>query len=492
MARGDTGGLGRVLVVEDEGVVAADVAQTLIALGYEVVATAASGEAAIKKAADLTPDIVLMDIRLAGQLDGIQAAALIKAHRDVPVVFLTAHSDDETLTRAISTGPLGYIVKPFREPELRCAIELALHKHEIDRRLQDRERWLTTTIRSIGDAVVTTDPEHRVTSLNPIAQALVGWSEAEAIGETLDDILRMVSERSGDPIENPRRTPINDSAAPILDDHGAVLGGVMVFRDVTEQRRLETETSRLNSELERRVVERTNELEAANKELEAFSFSVAHDLRAPLRGIDGFSQILIEEHSANLGAEGLDHLQRIRGGTRRMGQLIDDLLRLSRVVMTELRVSTVDLSVLASEIIAELKPIRDVRITIEGGIIAHGDGPLLRIVLTNLLANAWKFTGKVAAPEITFGLTTSDGAPVYFVHDNGAGFDMNYASRLFGAFQRLHSTAEFEGTGVGLAIVQRIVHRHGGRIWAEGEVGRGATFSFTLDHRRGVRSDLAP
>ena len=503
MTRGEMSGLGRVLIVEDERIVAADLAGTLGGLGYEVVASVATGEDAVTRASELAPDLVLMDIRLGGQLDGIQAAALIKRHRDVPVVFLTAHSDDETLTRAIGTGPLGYLVKPFREPELRCAIELALHKHEIDRRLQDREQWLVTTIRSIGDAVVATDPEHRITFLNPVAQALIGWTEASAIGQTLDDILRMVGERTGIPIENPLRramaskqvatlpsdatlvgrsgtTPINDSAAPILDDKGSVLGGVMVFRDVTEQRRMEDDMRRLNAELEARVSERTIQLEAANKELEAFSYSVAHDLRAPLRGINEFSQALIEDHAANLGVEGLGHLQRIRAGTRRMGQLIDDLLGLARVARAELRTSTVNLSELATEIAGELTPIRDARITIEPGVIAHGDGRLLRVVLTNLLTNAWKFTGKVATPEITFGLTTSEGAPVYYVRDNGAGFDMSCASNLFGAFQRLHAISDFEGTGIGLAIVKRIVHRHGGRIWAEGEVGRGATFSFTL------------
>ncbi|HEV7553936.1 MAG TPA: response regulator, partial [Kofleriaceae bacterium] len=465
---------------------AADLAETLVGIGYEVVATVATGEDAVVQAAGLAPDIVLMDIRLAGYMDGIQAAALIKQHRDVPVVFLTAHSDDETLTRAVATGPLGYIVKPFREPDLRCAIELALHRHEIDRRLQEREQWLATTIRSIGDAVVATDCENRITFLNPVAQALLGWTEATAVGQTLDDILRIVGDRSGNPIENPLRRamtsklaarlpsdailvrpggtmPINDSAAPILDDKGSVVGGVMVFRDATEQRRS-------SSKLEDRVIQRTTQLEAANKELEAFSYSVAHDLRAPLRGIDGISQMLIEDHAANLGAEGLDHLQRIRTGTRRMSQLIDDLLRLARVAQAELTTSMVDLSALANEIIGELAPPRHARITIDTGVTAYCDEHLLRIVLTNLLANALKFTSKVATPEITFGLIASDGAPVYYVRDNGAGFDMSFAFRLFGAFQRMHSISDFEGTGIGLAIVQRVVHRHGGRIWADAEV----------------------
>jgi len=492
--------LGRVLVVEDEGIVAADLAETLAGLGYEVVGTADTAEAAIAAASELSPDIVLMDIRLAGPSDGIRAAAEIRRRRAIPIVFLTAYSDDETLVRAIQSGPLGYVVKPFRAPELRCAIELALHKHALDRRLAEREQWLLTTMRSIGDAVVTTDPEHRVTLLNPVAQALTGWTEAAAIGKPLDEVLRMIDERTGERVESPLRramasgqgqtlqrhaclvgrtgavTPIDDRAAPILDDAGGVLGGVMVFRDVTEQRRLEAGMRGLNAELEAR----TAQLEAANGELEAFSFSVAHDLRAPLSGIDGYTQLLLEHHAGGLSPKGREVLHGIRDSTRRMARLIDDLLRLSLVVRMELRPEEVDLSALARDILGGLTPSRTARITIEPDLIVRGDEELLRIALGNLLANAWKFTGKVALPEIELGRTERDGVPVYYVRDNGAGFDMQQAPRLFGAFQRLHSAKEFEGNGIGLAIVQRIVQRHGGRIWAEGDEGRGATFSFTL------------
>lgn len=496
--------MGRILIVEDEGIVAADLADTLTGLGYDVVATTDTATGAIANAAELDPDLILMDIRLAGPSDGIQAAATIRRERQIPIVFLTAHSDDDTLSRAIGTQPFGYIVKPFKTPELRCAIELALHKHEIEERLREREHWLSTTIRSIGDAVVATDPNHRVTLLNPVAQALTGWPEALAIGKTLDEVLRLVNESTGSSIENPLHraiaskeagtlqrdaalvtpsgvvTRIDDSVAPILDDQGIVLGGVMVFRDVTEQRRVEDEMRLMNASLEQRVQERTHQLEAANRELEAFSFSVAHDLRAPLRGIDGFSQALIEDHAANLGEEGVGYLRRIRLSIGRMGQLIDDLLRLSRIAGTELRVSSMNLSALATEVLSELAPRHHVQVEVEPDLITRGDAALLRIVLTNLFANALKFSGKSAVPRISFGRIDRDGAPAYFVRDNGAGFDMRYAARLFGAFQRLHHAAEFEGTGIGLAIVQRIVHRHGGLVWAEGAPNQGATFAFTL------------
>ncbi len=447
-------GFGRILVVEDEAIVAEDLAATLVELGYEVVATAATAEAAVASAAALAPDLVLMDIRLGGATDGIQAASIIKQARDVPVVFLTAHSDADTLTRALDTQPLGYIVKPFRSPELRCAIELALHRHDIDRRLQDRGQWLATTIR---DAVDATDADRRVAFPNPVAQALTGWPEAPGIGGTLEEVLRLVGERPDATSQAPAQPATVSTQVETLQD-----------------------TAVRNADLEARVLARTKQLEAANQELEAFSFSVAHDLRAPLRGIDGFSQILIEEHAGNLGPEALSHLQRIRAAVARMGRLIEDLLQLSRVARTELRASAVNLTELAGEVLAELRSERDVRVIVAPDLIANGDPGLLRIVLANLLANAWKFTRTCARPEIELGRTTVDGMPAYFVRDNGAGFDPHDASRLFGAFQRLHSAAEFEGTGIGLAIVQRIVHRHGGRVWAVGEVGGGATFSFTL------------
>lgn len=504
MSSKETTGSGRILVVEDEAIIAADLAETLASLGYDVVATVDTAEDAIVNAANLVPDLVLMDVRLDGAVDGIEAAATIKQRADIPVIFLTAHSDDETLTRAIGTAPLGYLVKPFRASELRCAIELALHKHDLDRRLQERELWLAAMIRSIGDAVVATDPDHRVTFLNPVAQTLTGWPESTAIGKPLDDILRLVGAKTGDPIESPLRraivsrkaetlqsdaailartgvvTPIDNSAAPILDDKGRVLGGVMVFRDVSEQARIQDAMRRLNSELSARIIDRTSPLAAANNELAVCSRSVAHGLQTPLPKIDGPSQLRIEDHVVNLDLQGLDHLRRIRGASSRMAALIEDLLQLAGVARTEMSMTEVDLSALAKDILGMLTPTRNARVTIEEGIVAHGDRRLLRCVLANLLVNAWKFTARVAAPEIMFGRSEGDGAPVYFVRDNGVGFDMTYAPQLFGAFQRLHPASDFEGTGIGLAIVQRIIHRHGGRVWAEGKVGHGATFRFTL------------
>ena len=243
--------------------------------------------------------------------------------------------------------------------------------------------------------------------------------------------------------------------------------------------------------------ERTSQdLEDANRELEAFSYSVSHDLRAPLRSIDGFSQILLEDYAEELDEEGKHYLDRVRSASQRMGRLIDDLLGLSRVTRSALNRRRVDLSALAEEVAGEFReanPERSVGFSAQKGLEVWGDIRLLRVALENLIGNAWKFTSKEPEAKIEFGLdeelSRRGRAPVYYVKDNGAGFEMSYADKLFGAFQRLHGASEFEGTGIGLATVQRIVRRHGGSIWAEGEVGRGATFYFTL--APGIRLDVA-
>jgi light-regulated signal transduction histidine kinase (bacteriophytochrome) len=236
-------------------------------------------------------------------------------------------------------------------------------------------------------------------------------------------------------------------------------------------------------EIEEALQAKTVQLEAANKELDAFSHSVSHDLRAPLRTIDGFSQALLEDYGQELPAEGRSYLERVRKATQHMATLIDDLLNLSRMTRAPMRMVSVDLSKLAQEIATELvstQPERKARFDIAPHLKARGDTNLLRVVLVNLLSNAWKYTSKRELAEIEFGSKREDDETIYFIRDNGAGFDMINASKLFGAFQRLHATADFPGTGVGLATVQRIIHRHDGRIWAEAEVGRGATFFFTL------------
>jgi light-regulated signal transduction histidine kinase (bacteriophytochrome) len=233
-------------------------------------------------------------------------------------------------------------------------------------------------------------------------------------------------------------------------------------------------------------------LVSANEELEAFSYSVSHDLRTPLRRIDGFSQALLEDYSDVLDDQGKDYLQRLRNGAQRMTELIDDMLRLSRVTRSELVRSEVDLSAMSRAVAAELVASGAERrgdFVIADGLVVHGDERLIRQAIENLLGNAWKFTSKVARPRIEVGIVSDGAEPVFFVRDNGAGFDMARADKLFGAFQRLHGVDEFPGTGIGLAIVRRIFHRHGGRVWADSKVGEGATFYFTLPDERDAASE---
>ncbi|HWH69060.1 MAG TPA: ATP-binding protein, partial [Candidatus Sulfotelmatobacter sp.] len=274
----------------------------------------------------------------------------------------------------------------------------------------------------------------------------------------------------------------------VQDEPSGLTGLRWIVRDITERKQAEEKALRLNAELEQRVRERTAALEAANRELEAFSYSVSHDLRAPLRSINGFTKALVEDYRDRLDDQGLKYLQYAHEAGLRMSRLIDDLMELSRATRGELRRKEVDLSALATLVLAELRkrePERQLDLGIAPNLVAHGDEGLLRIALENLLGNAWKFTAKQPQPKIEIGAAQRNGSRVFFVRDNGAGFSMAHANRLFGVFQRLHSQEEFPGTGVGLATVRRIFLRHGGEIWAEGKLNEGATFYFTLPEAEG-------
>jgi PAS domain S-box-containing protein len=286
-------------------------------------------------------------------------------------------------------------------------------------------------------------------------------------------------------VQGGRMRWVRMACQPIRESVGgrvsSIVGGV---QDITDRKRAEGQIRDLNAGLEQRVHDRTAQLEAANQELEAFAYSVSHDLRAPLRAIHGFSSMLMEDYSERLNEQGRQYLTHIQDATQRMGQLIDDLLTLSRVIRADFDRQPVDLGAMAREIAVKLQTQncnpRFVEWDISVNLVAAGDATLLKIVLENLLSNAFKFTGQRERAYIQVGMTTVSGESVYFVRDNGAGFDMAYVNKLFAPFQRLHGALEFPGTGIGLATVKRIISRHGGRIWAEAAVNQGATFYFTL------------
>ena len=360
--------------------------------------------------------------------------------------------------------------------------------------LQEAHRRTTAILESISDAFNTFDREWRYTYVNAAGTRMAHKSREELLGNNVWEVWphladspfgaayrRAAAENVPVQVEAFYPEPLN--AWFEVRCYPAPEGLSIFFTDVTKRKQAEEEVQRLNAELEQRVRDRTSQLEAANQELEAFSYSVSHDLRAPLRGIDGWSLALVEDFAAQLDEEARHYLGRVRSEAQRMGQLIDDLLRLSRVTRAPLESDSVDLTEMARSIADNLREIhadRRIDFTIQPGLTARGDARLLEVTLTNLLNNATKFTGKQAEARIEVGRTEHQGQPAFYVRDNGAGFDMAYARSLFGPFQRLHRSSEFPGTGIGLATVQRIIHRHGGRVWAEAQVDRGATFYFTL------------
>jgi PAS domain S-box-containing protein len=361
----------------------------------------------------------------------------------------------------------------------------------------------------LNDAVVTTDENFIIRSWNSAAEHIYGWKAEEVIGRKAAEVLQTEFPNSSRAEMTQRLLNSGEFSAEVLqtckdetnihmdvrtvavrNEEGKLMNVISVNRDITERKAAEEKLRQLNEKLEERVIERTAQLHAANKELEAFSYSVSHDLRAPLRAINGYTQILVEDYTAVLDEEGKRICNIITTEAKRMGDLIDDLLSFSRLSRKEIQPAKVDMKALAYAVYGELTKEEDrERIDFKVGKLpaAKGDPALLHQVWVNLISNALKFSSKNDRAVIEVGTKRSDKENVYCIRDNGAGFDIQYVDKLFGVFQRLHSGDEFEGTGVGLAIVQRIIQRHGGRVWAEGEVNKGATFYFALP--RGGESD---
>lgn len=408
------------------------------------------------------------------------------------------------LSAALSSGALSLLRTSRRQEQLTLRVNDQLEQEVAARRrsesdLRKLKRRFELILNSAGEGIYGLNQDGYTTFTNSAAERATGWSREEMSRRLQHEVIHhshadgspyprdicpiyaTLSDRAVHKVDSEvfwrkdgSSFPVEYISSPIIDDDGSVEGAVVVFRDITDRREKEEALDRAY-----------HELSATNRELEAFCYSVSHDLRAPLRAIGGFSEVIAEDFGDRLDDEGRGYLERIRVAANRMSGLIDDLLKLSRLSRQEIEEQTVDLSRIAQEVVEELRdgdPDHKVQVDILEGCRVTADPKLMRAVLQNLIGNAWKFTRRTVNPEIAFGLETASdtGRQVCYVRDNGAGFDMAYAEKLFTPFQRLHKTGEFEGTGVGLAIVQRALHRQGGRIWAESEPGNGATFYFEI------------
>jgi PAS domain S-box-containing protein len=487
------------LYVEDEPVTRDAVCSLLRRKFPDVrILTAHNGEEGLELFTEHTPNVVITDIRMPA-MNGIEMARKIRAlNGTTRIVVTTAHGDLEYLIDAIEIGINRYVMKPIDKDKLFAALEDCIAGAVLERRVAEQQEFIHKLTRAVEQGpsmVVITDTEGTIEYVNPKFTEITGYTPRELVGHALksDDIPQEAADRLWSTLkgglewhgEYQNRTKDgvlyweSASVSPIFDASGVITHFVAVKEDITERKNYECEIERLNANL----VTRARELEASNQDLEAFAYTVSHDLRTPLTIINGYSQVMMELCSGSLDERCTGYVQDIHRQSLSMNRLIDTLLSFSRLTRRELDRTTVDLGELAREIAIRYRgrePERRITFAIAEGVTANGDASLLRVVLDNLIGNAWKYTGGKEEAIIEFGITEYGEKPAYFVRDNGTGFAMAHADKIFAAFQRLHVDSEFEGIGIGLATVQRIIQRHGGRVWAEGEEGKGATFYFTL------------
>ena len=504
--------------------------------GYRVRA-ATNGRHALKAVEARLPDLILLDVKMS-VMDGYEVCRRLKSDdhsRAVPVIFISALGETTNKVKGFKAGGIDYITKPFEAEEVLARVSIHLRLQELTEQLEQKVAERTTAlnaantqlqhelterrkveeslkkseerfralVETTSDWVWEVDRNGNYTYASPKVKDLLGFGPKEVLGKRPFDFMpRDEAEKTAklfmDIVESKkpftgleninlhkdgRSIILETGGVPIFDEGMNLTGYRGIDRDITERKRVEEEIQSLNRDLEKRVHDRTAELEAANKELEGFTYSVSHDLRAPLRHIDGFLELL-KKGLTGLDEQGRHYMTAIVDSARRMGNLVDDLLAFTRMGRGVISMHQVDLGSLVYEVIKELKPDttgRNIHWRIGKVPVVTGDSDTLRIVLMNLIENALKFTRSCEKAVIEIGSIPVHGVEIIvFVRDNGVGFDMEYADKLFGVFQRLHRAEEFEGTGIGLATVQRIIHRHGGRTWAKGEKDHGTTFYFSL------------
>lgn len=488
----------KILVVEDERIVAKDIQINLQQLGYLVPAVAASGEQAISKAAETSPDLVLMDINLKGEIDGVEAARQIYTRFNIPVIYLTAYSDDTTLERAKLTDPLGYILKPFKARELHATIQMALSKHQMEKKLKENEQWLAAVLKSIGDALIATDIKGLVTFMNPVAEALTGWKKEDALGRDTREVFDIVNGETRTKIESPvpkvlqqevvdvleeeilliakngAEIPIAECAAPIQDDTGDVTGVVLAFRDITQRQQAEAEI--------RKALAKEKEL---NELKSHFVSTTSHEFRTPLATILSSAELL--EHYGHKWVEQkkLEHLHRIQTAAESMAHLLNNVLLVSKAEAgkLEFKPHRLDLQQFCCDLVEEMQLIAGSNYTIN--FVSFGectnvclDERLLRHILTNLLSNAIKYSP--IGSTVYLNLVCDSKAAIFRIQDKGIGIPTADQVKLFQSFHRGSNVGTISGTGLGLAIVKKSVDLHGGALAVISQVGVGSTFIVTI------------
>ncbi|MCF4966380.1 hybrid sensor histidine kinase/response regulator [Nostoc sp. CMAA1605] len=489
----------RILVVEDEVIVARTITSQLSQLGYTVIGTASSGKVAIAKALETRPELVLMDIILKGEMDGIDTASYIREYLDIPVIFLTAYGDDHTLQRAKITQPFGYIVKPFTSKDLRIAIEIGILKHRLERDIRENRDKLATLLNSISDAVIATDDQGLITFMNPAAEALTGWNRQDAIGEDVAKIFSLIDEVTEAKIENPvrkvlreqqvvyldeftslitkegKRIPIGDSASPIMRPPDKINGVVIVFWDISERRKTELLEQALRKERE------VNYLKSL------FISTVSHEFRNPLSVIQTAVE-LIELQGENLTESRKDiYLKRIKTAVQSMKNLMEDVLFMGRAEAKRLvcNPQKLDLRKFCQELVEEFTSVitsgHEVIFTCASKLTeAYADEQLLNYMLVNLLSNAVKYSPHNEAIRLDLICDQEKNIAIFEIQDEGIGIPEADQKRLFESFYRASNTQSIEGTGLGLVIVKRCVEAHQGTISFSSQEGQGTTFTITL------------